>query len=244
MANSMRSMQQLVNLGASLGALGIMAIAAPAQAQGEPIDSPEAVMPDLAETVQVKANPVALISDRPSVSSPEKFPTEILTAEVPQVASTVSITSVAKVTPVETPVAPVVDIKPVGVKSVDVKPVEPVIPAAPIVAVSKSQDVSIVPAVATVPAVTPVAQLASVAQLTQPDDMAQVTSVAQLSDVKPSDWAFQSLQSLVERYGCIAGYPDKTYKGNRAMTRYEFAAGLNACLDRVNDLIASCTPSL
>lgn len=74
------------------------------------------------------------------------------------------------------------------------------------------------------------------------DPLAQaspVTSVAQLSDVRPTDWAFQALQSLVERYGCLAGYPDKTYRGNRALTRYEFAAGLNACLDRVNELIAS-----
>ncbi|MGL5059498.1 MAG: iron uptake porin [Microcoleus sp.] len=66
----------------------------------------------------------------------------------------------------------------------------------------------------------------------------QVTSVSQLSDVRPTDWAFQALQSLVERYGCIAGYPDGTYRGNRAMTRYEFAAGLNACLDKINELIS------
>ncbi len=72
----------------------------------------------------------------------------------------------------------------------------------------------------------------------------QVTSVSQLSDVKPTDWAFQALQSLVERYGCIAGYPDKTYRGNRALTRFEFAAGLNACLDRVNELIAASTADL
>lgn len=72
----------------------------------------------------------------------------------------------------------------------------------------------------------------------------QVTSVSQLSDVRPTDWAFQALQSLVERYGCIAGYPDKTYRGNRALTRYEFAAGLNACLDRVNELIAAATADL
>ncbi|MDJ0695252.1 iron uptake porin [Mastigocoleus sp. MO_188.B34] len=71
--------------------------------------------------------------------------------------------------------------------------------------------------------------------------MAQVTSVSQLSDVQPTDWAFQALQSLVERYGCIAGYPNSTYRGNRALTRYEFAAGLNACLDRVNELIATAT---
>jgi hypothetical protein len=67
----------------------------------------------------------------------------------------------------------------------------------------------------------------------------QVTSVSQLSDVQPTDWAFQALQSLVERYGCIAGYPDGTYRGNRAMTRYEFAAGLNACMDRMNELIVT-----
>ena len=71
--------------------------------------------------------------------------------------------------------------------------------------------------------------------------IAQVTSVSQLSDVQPTDWAFQALQSLVERYGCIAGYPDGTFRGNRALTRYEFAAGLNACLDRVNELIATAT---
>ena len=72
----------------------------------------------------------------------------------------------------------------------------------------------------------------------------QVTSVSQLSDVKPTDWAFQALQSLVERYGCIAGYPDGTFRGNRAMTRYEFAAGLNACLDKVRELITAGTTNL
>jgi Carbohydrate-selective porin, OprB family/S-layer homology domain len=72
----------------------------------------------------------------------------------------------------------------------------------------------------------------------------QVTSVSQLSDVRPTDWAFQALQSLVERYGCIAGYPDGTFRGNRAMTRYEFAAGLNACLDKVNELIRAGTANL
>jgi BMFP domain-containing protein YqiC len=88
--------------------------------------------------------------------------------------------------------------------------------------------------------VTPVSQLSNEA----PNALAQVTSVSQLSDVQPTDWAFQALQSLVERYGCIAGYPDGTYRGNRALTRYEFAAGVNACLDRVNELIATATADL
>jgi porin len=67
----------------------------------------------------------------------------------------------------------------------------------------------------------------------------QVTSVSQLTDVQPSDWAFEALRSLVERYGAIAGYPDGTFRGNRAMTRYEFAAALNAALDRINELIGT-----
>ncbi|MDZ8186988.1 MAG: iron uptake porin [Nostoc sp. ChiSLP02] len=78
----------------------------------------------------------------------------------------------------------------------------------------------------------------------QNDSLKQVTSVSQLSDVQPTDWAFQALQSLVERYGVIAGYPDSTFKGNRALTRYEFAAGLNAALDRLNELIATSTADL
>ncbi len=74
--------------------------------------------------------------------------------------------------------------------------------------------------------------------------MDQVTSITQLTDVKPTDWAFQALQSLVERYGCIVGYPDKTFRGNRALSRYEFAAGVNACLDRINELLAAATADL
>ena len=82
--------------------------------------------------------------------------------------------------------------------------------------------------------------------LTDPADnsMEQVTSVSQLGDVQQTDWAFQALQSLVERYGCIAGYPDETYRGNRAITRYEFAAGVNACLDTIRESIAKSTESL
>ncbi|MEH1934861.1 MAG: iron uptake porin [Nostoc sp.] len=106
--------------------------------------------------------------------------------------------------------------------------------------------------------VTPVSQLLSPVpktsaspvsnhQVRSPDDnaaMGQVNSVSQLSDIKPTDWAFQALQSLVERYGVIAGYPNQTFQGNRAMTRYEFAAGLNAALARINELVSAGTSDL
>ena len=75
-------------------------------------------------------------------------------------------------------------------------------------------------------------------QLNQ-DDLSQVTNVNQLRDVSPTDWAYEALRSLVDRYGCIAGYPNQTYRGSQALTRYEFAAGLNSCLNQIERLIAS-----
>ena len=66
--------------------------------------------------------------------------------------------------------------------------------------------------------------------------MGQVTSVSQFSDVQPTDWAYQALSNLVTKYGCVAGYPNGTFKGKQAMTRFEAAALLNACLDRVTEM--------
>ncbi|PSP06952.1 MAG: hypothetical protein BRC59_08560 [Cyanobacteria bacterium SW_4_48_29] len=71
------------------------------------------------------------------------------------------------------------------------------------------------------------------------NDIGQVNSASQLRDVSPSDWAYEALRNLVERYGCIEGYPNGTFRGNRAITRYEFAAGLNACLQEIEGLIAA-----
>ena len=51
----------------------------------------------------------------------------------------------------------------------------------------------------------------------QNQTQSQVTSVSQLRDVSPGDWAFEALRNLVERYGCIAGYPERTFRGNQAL---------------------------
>ncbi|WP_019509472.1 iron uptake porin [Pleurocapsa sp. PCC 7319] len=71
------------------------------------------------------------------------------------------------------------------------------------------------------------------------NSLGQVTNVNQLRDVAPTDWAYEALRSLVDRYGCIAGFPNQTYRGSQALTRYEFAAGLNSCLNQIERLIAS-----
>ncbi|MCP2730389.1 iron uptake porin [Limnofasciculus baicalensis] len=73
----------------------------------------------------------------------------------------------------------------------------------------------------------------------------QLTSVSQLRDVQPGDWAYEALRSLVERYGAIIGYRDaygersyRTFRGNRRMTRYEFAAALLHILDGIQLQVA------
>ena len=71
------------------------------------------------------------------------------------------------------------------------------------------------------------------------DSFNQVNNVYQLRDVAPTDWAYEALRSLVGRYGCIAGFPDRSYRGNRTLSRYEFAAGLNSCLNQIERLIAA-----
>jgi hypothetical protein len=68
------------------------------------------------------------------------------------------------------------------------------------------------------------------------DAQEQVTSITQFSDVQPTEWAYQALSNLVERYGCVAGYPDGTFRGKKPLSRWEAAALLNACLDRITEV--------
>ena len=88
------------------------------------------------------------------------------------------------------------------------------------------------------------AQAIEVPNASSPQLIAQVTSISQFSDVQPTDYYFQPLQSLVERYGCVVGFPDGTFKATRPIARAEVAGQLNACLDRVSELIASATADL
>ena len=59
--------------------------------------------------------------------------------------------------------------------------------------------------------------------------------LSQFSDVLPTDWAYSALSSLVERYGCGAGYPNGAFAGGRSIARFEAAALLSACLERVTE---------
>ncbi len=80
----------------------------------------------------------------------------------------------------------------------------------------------------------------------------QVNNIEQLNDIKPTDWSYEALKSLIERYGCIEGFPKRTqvgeetlpnvssqaYRGQQSVTRAEFVAGLNACLNKIEKTIA------
>ncbi len=70
-------------------------------------------------------------------------------------------------------------------------------------------------------------------------EFAPLTSVSELSDVQPTDWAYQALRSLMERYGILSGYSDGKFRGNRPLSRYEFAAALAATLDKVDSLVVN-----
>ena len=82
----------------------------------------------------------------------------------------------------------------------------------------------------------------------------QTNSIEQLQDIKPTDWSYQALKNLIERYECIEGFPkqtaqaesetlsdpaSQTYKGEQIVSRAEFAAGLNACLNTIENIIAN-----
>lgn len=80
---------------------------------------------------------------------------------------------------------------------------------------------------------------------TKPNDpITQQIPVYQLGDVLPTDWAYTALISLRDRYDCLSGYPDNTYRGNRAITRYEFAAALNACWQTLESFLTESQAEL
>lgn len=74
-----------------------------------------------------------------------------------------------------------------------------------------------------------------------PWKITQTNNIQQLKDIKPTDWSYQALKDLIERYACISGFPDRTYRGEEIISRAEFAAGLNACLNQLETIIANPT---
>ena len=60
---------------------------------------------------------------------------------------------------------------------------------------------------------------------------AQALKSVQFSDVVPGDWAYTALVNLSESYGCVDNAYTQNLKSGQALTRYEAAALVNACLE-------------
>lgn len=68
--------------------------------------------------------------------------------------------------------------------------------------------------------------------------LSQINRVSGMQDISPSDWAYEALMNLVERYDCITGFPNRTYRGELPISRDQFAAALNSCSIRMEAAIA------
>ncbi|BAZ43172.1 porin type major outer membrane protein [Chondrocystis sp. NIES-4102] len=67
----------------------------------------------------------------------------------------------------------------------------------------------------------------------------QTNKPLNLLDIKSTDWSYQALNNLINRYGCISGFPDGTYRGEQTINRAEFVAGLNNCLNKIEVIITN-----
>ncbi len=65
----------------------------------------------------------------------------------------------------------------------------------------------------------------------------QINQATESVEVKPGDWAYQTLQSLNAKYGC-SDMPT----GNRSLSREEFATSLNGCVQSMEQLVARRKP--
>ena len=77
------------------------------------------------------------------------------------------------------------------------------------------------------------AALAAIAPLATP-----AFAAPKFSDTSPANWAYGALQNLAEKYDCVVGYSDGTFRGSNSTSRYESVALVSACIDRVYDSLS------
>ncbi|MBE9013791.1 hypothetical protein IQ250_26745, partial [Pseudanabaenaceae cyanobacterium LEGE 13415] len=64
------------------------------------------------------------------------------------------------------------------------------------------------------------------------------SGVTAIWEIFPNDSRYQALTTLIKRYGCVVG---SEFSALQALTRMQYATALNACIDRVNEVIAAST---
>jgi hypothetical protein len=61
----------------------------------------------------------------------------------------------------------------------------------------------------------------------------QIEQATQATEIKPGDWAYQTLQALSSKYSC-----GNTPQDNKILSRDEFATSLNGCVQSIEELVA------
>jgi Carbohydrate-selective porin, OprB family len=61
----------------------------------------------------------------------------------------------------------------------------------------------------------------------------QLNQAAESAEIRPTDWAYQTLQALNAKYGC-----NNTLGAEKALSRDEFAASLSNCVQSIEQLVA------
>ena len=62
--------------------------------------------------------------------------------------------------------------------------------------------------------------------------LAQLSAV-NFTDVPAEHWAAQAVKDLVDKYGVMQGFPDKTFRGTRNISRFEAAAAFLRIMDQL-----------
>ena len=73
---------------------------------------------------------------------------------------------------------------------------------------------------------------------------AMATPQGQFPDVQPTNWAYQAILNLKERYGCAEGFPDGTFRPGEPATRAQMAALTNHCLTNITQFFTAADAAL
>jgi hypothetical protein len=73
---------------------------------------------------------------------------------------------------------------------------------------------------------------------------AMATPQGQFPDVQPTNWAYQAILNLKERYGCAEGFPDGTFRPGEPATRAQMAALTNHCLSNIVEFYTAADAAL
>jgi hypothetical protein len=65
----------------------------------------------------------------------------------------------------------------------------------------------------------------------------QINQATEATEIKPGDWAYQTLQALSTKYNC-----GNTPTGTQTLSREEFATSLNGCVQSIEQLVARRKP--